>query len=198
MLYELLRIIFIALFKLVFRVQVEGTENLPKEGRVILAANHMSNMDPPLVATFLPRPVSYMAKKELFEIPIFKNIITACHAFPVKRGAADRGAIKAALQVLKQERVLGVFPEGTRSRNGKLRKAESGVALLAAMSGAPVLPAAIIGTDKIFANGGLLPKLRVIYGKPMSFQGEKGDREALETFTAEIMAEIGRMKERYS
>lgn len=139
MLYTTLRIIFAVIFQLLFRAKTYGKENLPAEGPVILAANHMSNWDPPLLATFLPRPVSYMAKIELFEHPIFGAAIRRCHAFPVKRGAADRGAIKAAVNVLRQGRVLGLFPEGTRSKDGKLHKAEAGVGLLAAMSGAPVV-----------------------------------------------------------
>ena len=91
MLYSLLQLIFSIFFKLFFRAEIYGRENMPKDGAVILAANHMSNWDPPFVATFLHRPVSYMAKIELFKNPIFGRAITACHAFPVKRGAADRG-----------------------------------------------------------------------------------------------------------
>ncbi|MBQ1868725.1 MULTISPECIES: lysophospholipid acyltransferase family protein [Selenomonas] len=196
MLYGLLQIIFGLLFKLVFRAEIIGRENMPKEGAVILAANHMSNWDPPFVATFLSRPVSYMAKIELFKNPIFGRAITSCHAFPVKRGAADRGAIKAAIQVLKQGRCLGLFPEGTRSRTGKMRKAEAGVGLIASMTGAPVVPAAIIGTDKIFANGGYFPKLKVIYGEPMVFSGDHKDKEQLEAFSQAIMDKIAEMKEK--
>lgn len=197
MLYNLLQLIFSIFFKLFFRAEIYGREHMPKDGAVILAANHMSNWDPPFVATFLQRPVSYMAKVELFKNPIFGRAITACHAFPVKRGAADRGAIKAAMQVLKEGRCLGLFPEGTRSRTGKLGKAEAGVALIAAMSKAPIVPAAIIGTDKIFAKGGHFPKLKVIYGEPMMFTGDHKDKEALEAFSQSIMAKIAAMKAAY-
>lgn len=116
MLYTILRIIFAVFFQILFRAKTYGKEHLPAEGPVILAANHMSNWDPPLLATFLPRPVSYMAKIELFEHPVFGAAIRRCHAFPVKRGAADRGAIKAAINVLKQGRVLGLFPEARAVR----------------------------------------------------------------------------------
>ncbi|MBE6085083.1 MAG: 1-acyl-sn-glycerol-3-phosphate acyltransferase [Selenomonas ruminantium] len=197
MLYSLLQLIFSIFFKLFFRAEIYGRENMPKDGAVILAANHMSNWDPPLVATFLHRPVSYMAKIELFKNPIFGRAITACHAFPVKRGAADRGAIKAAMQVLKEGRCLGLFPEGTRSRTGKLGKAEAGVGLIAAMSKAPIVPAAIIGTDKIFAGGEHFPKLKVIYGEPMKFEGDHKDKEALEAFSQSIMDKIAAMKAEY-
>lgn len=196
MLYSLLQIIFGLFFKLLFRAKIIGRENMPAKGAVILAANHMSNWDPPLVATFLSRPVSYMAKIELFKNPIFGAAIRACHAFPVKRGAADRGAIKAAVQVLKQGKCLGVFPEGTRSRNGKMRRAEAGVGLIAAMTNAPVVPAAILGTDRIFSNGGYFPKLKVIYGEPMMFQGDPKDKEQLEAFSQAIMDRIAELKEK--
>ena len=110
MIYSFLRVAFSCFFRVLFRAEIKGQEHLPREGAVILAANHMSNWDPPLVASFLSRPVSYMAKAELFRIPVFGRVITACHSFPVHRGAADRGAIKAAVKVLKEGRCLGLFP----------------------------------------------------------------------------------------
>ena len=197
MIYFCLRIIFCIYFKLFFRAQIIGKENLPEEGPVIVAANHMSNWDPPLLACFLSRPISYMAKEELFSNPIFGAAIRNCHAFPVKRGAADRGAIKAAVQVLKQNKCLGLFPEGTRARDGKMKKAEAGVGLIASMTNAPVLPTAIIGTEYIFANGGHFPKLTVIYGQPMEFTGDRKDKEQLADFSQSIMNEIARMKQEY-
>jgi len=195
MLYGFLRFVFRLIFYILFRARVYGRENIPAEGAVILAANHASNIDPPLMASLIDRPVSYMAKIELFENPIFGAAIRRCHAFPVKRGESDRGAIKAAVTVLKEERVLGLFPEGTRSKTGELQKAEAGVALIAAMTGAPIVPVAILNTHRIFANGGLLPQLRIMYGQPISFQGDRKSKEALDAFSAEIMAHIGRMKE---
>ena len=188
-LYDVLHVLFRGYFSL-FRAESITKENVPAEGPVILAANHMSNWDPPLLATMLHRPVAYMAKEELFKVPVFSQAITACHAFPVKRGAGDRGAIKTAVTVLKQGECLGVFPEGTRSRDGKLHRPESGVALLAAMTGAPVVPAAIIGTDKIFSGKKPLPKLKVIYGKPMKFTGNRKNRDELQAFAQKIMDEI--------
>jgi len=195
MLYGFLRFVFRLIFYILFRARVYGRENIPAEGAVILAANHASNIDPPLMASLIDRPVSYMAKIELFENPIFGAAIRRCHAFPVKRGESDRGAIKTAVAVLKEERVLGLFPEGTRSKTGELQKAEAGVALIAAMTGAPIVPVAILNTHRIFANGGLLPQLRIMYGQPISFQGDRKSKEALDAFSAEIMAHIARMKE---
>ena len=198
MLYGFLQIVFRLFFYIIFRTRVYGRENIPAEGAVILAANHASNIDPPLMASLIERPVSYMAKIELFENPIFGAAIRRCHAFPVKRGESDRGAIKTAVTVLKEGRVLGLFPEGTRSKTGELQKAEAGVALIAAMTGAPIVPVAILNTHRIFANGGLLPQLRIMYGAPMSFQGDRKSKEALDIFSAEIMSHIAQMKDELS
>ena len=198
MLYRFLQIVFRLLFYTVFRTRVYGRENIPKEGAVILAANHASNIDPPLMASLIERPVSYMAKIELFENPIFGAAIRRCHAFPVKRGASDRGAIKAAVTVLKEGHMLGLFPEGTRSKTGELQKAEAGIALIASMTGAPIVPVAILNSHRIFANGGLLPQLHIMYGAPISFQGDRKSKEALDAFSAEIMAHIERMRDALS
>ena len=198
MLYGFLQIVFRLFFYIVFRTRVYGCENIPAEGAVILAANHASNIDPPLMASLIDRPVSYMAKIELFENPIFGAAIRRCHAFPVKRGESDRGAIKTAVTVLKEGRVLGLFPEGTRSKTGELQKAEAGVALIAAMTGATIVPVAILNTHRIFSNGGLIPQLRIMYGEPITFDGDRKSKEALDAFSAEIMAHIARMKDELS
>ncbi len=197
MFYSLLRIIFRFIFKILFRTQVIGLENVPKKGALILAANHLSNWDPPFLATFLEREVSYMAKEELFKNPIFATIIKNLNVFPVKRGTADKNAIKHAVNVLKKDLCLGIFPEGTRSKTGELGKAELGVSLIAAMTKAPVLPAAIIDTNMIFSSKKFLPKLAVIYGKPMYFLGNIKDKEALANFSQSIMNEIKLLKNEF-
>lgn len=184
--YRTLRVFFRPFFRVLFGAEVVGAENMPSEGGVILAANHMSNWDPPFLATYLDRPVSYMAKQELFEIPVFGAAIRQLFAFPVRRGAADRAAIKAALAAIREGRCVGIFPEGTRSKDGEVHKGGSGVSLLAAMSRAPVVPAAIIGTNE-------MKRLKVIYGAPMYFEG-KSDRVSLEAFSQKIMGEIVKMK----
>lgn len=193
MFYSVLRIFFRLLFRILFRARVVGAENVPLEGKIILAANHLSNWDPPFLATFLDRNVFYMAKEELFANKIFAAAITNLGVFPVKRGTADRNAIKHALGLLKEGKCLGLFPEGTRSRTGELGKAEAGVGLIAAMSKAPLIPAAIIGTNKIFSSGNFFPRLTVVYGKPMKFEGSAKDKAALESFSQSIMSEIGRL-----
>lgn len=143
MLYGLLRIIFTFIYSVIFPTTVKGKENIPKEGAVILAANHLSNWDPPLVGTFIPRHLAYMAKEELFKVPILKNILENVHTFPVKRGASDRAAIKTALQMLEAKECICMFPEGTRSKDGKLREFKKGSLKLATMAKAPVVPVSI-------------------------------------------------------
>ena len=188
MLYGLLRIIFTFIYSVIFPTTVKGKENIPKEGAVILAANHLSNWDPPLVGTFIPRHLAYMAKEELFKVPILKNILENVH-FPVKRGASDRAAIKTALQMLEAKECICMFPEGTRSKDGKLHKGAPGVALIAAKSKATVIPVAIQGTFKLRP----FRKITLIYGKPMTFEAEKVDKENLQEFTEKIMQEIASM-----
>ena len=185
-LYRILHAVFPLFFRLL-GAKHRGADNLPPEGGVIVAANHLSNWDPPFLASFLARPVGYMAKQELFEIPIFGTVIRWLFAFPVRRGAADRSAVKAAVKELREGRCVGIFPEGTRSKDGEIHHFGAGVALLAAMSGSPVVPTAISGTDK-------MKGLRVVYGEPMRFEG-KSDRAALDAFSEKLRETIVSLKE---
>ena len=130
-----------------------------------------------------------LAKEELFKVPILKNILENVHTFPVKRGASDRAAIKTALQMLEAKECICMFPEGTRSKDGKLHKGAPGVALIAAKSKATVIPVAIQGTFKLRP----FRKITLIYGKPMTFEAEKVDKENLQEFTEKIMQEIASM-----
>ncbi|NLM22027.1 MAG: 1-acyl-sn-glycerol-3-phosphate acyltransferase [Peptococcaceae bacterium] len=145
--------------------RVQGLENVPAEGPFIVACNHLSLWDPVIVGCALPRPIIFMAKAELFDIPFVGIIIKGLHAFPVRRGHSDIAAIKKALTVLKNNAVLGIFPEGTRSKTGELQEAMTGVVLIMEKSGAPVLPV------KIYGSRGLLKQKRgtmgVIIGKPI-------------------------------
>ena len=187
---KILKVIFRFTFTLLFSPKVIGAENVPKEGAMIMAANHMSNWDPPILGTYLPRTVGYMAKEELFKPAIAGAIIKSLNAFPVKRGASDRGAIKMALNILKKGLCLGIFPEGTRSRDGKLHKAQAGVSLIAAMSKAPVVPTALIGTNKIWSKEEKFPQLTIVFGEPIYYEGKSNDKAALEEFSQEIMKKI--------
>ncbi|MEW6047981.1 MAG: lysophospholipid acyltransferase family protein [Bacillota bacterium] len=141
-----------------FRVRVTGLERVPRNGPVILAINHLSMLDPLLIGVVMPRPVCFMAKDELFRYPLLGQVLRWVYAFPVRRGEADREAIHHALKLLREERVVGVFPEGTRSRDGQLLELQGGTALLALKSGAPILPVAIAGTERAMPKGAWWPR----------------------------------------
>ena len=195
MFYKIFKVLCRFWFGLILRTQIIGVENIPKDGAFILAANHVSNWDPPFLGTFIDREVCYMGKEELFSNPIMAWICRNLHVFPVKRGAADKSAIKTAIKLLKDGKCFGIFPEGTRSKTGKLGKAEPGVSLIAAMTKAPIIPAAIVNTEKIFSREKFLPRLAVVYGKPMNFTGSTKDKQALADFAQEIMNEIAKLKD---
>lgn len=188
MLYGFLKGILPTMFRIIYRAEVHGQENVPKEGGAIIAANHISLWDPPFVGAFCPRRVSFMAKKELFENSIFSSIITSLGAFPVNRGAADRNAIKTALAVLSEGKCLGLFPEGTRSKNGKLGEPEAGIGLIAYKANVPIVPVAITGTN----GKGLFPKFTIRFGKPIP-AGDPKDKKLMMTLPTQIMTEIQKL-----
>ncbi|MDD3880529.1 MAG: lysophospholipid acyltransferase family protein, partial [Syntrophomonas sp.] len=152
MLYSFLRLIAQVLFFL-FGLKSEGLHNIAEKGPLILAANHVSYWDAIVVAAAVKRPINFMAKAELFDYPLLGYFVKKLNAFPVRRGIADRNAIKKALLVLEEEKVLGIFPEGMRNLKGEDLKAQAGVAMIALKSGAPVVPVACIGTNRILPLG---------------------------------------------
>lgn len=194
MFYKIFKVLCRFWYGLILRTRVIGAENIPADGAFILAANHVSNWDPPFLGTFIDREVCYMGKEELFANPVMAWVCRSLHVFPVKRGAADKTAIKTAVKILRDGKCFGIFPEGTRSKTGKLGKAEAGVSLIAAMTKAPVIPAAIINTEKIFSGEKFLPRLAVVYGTPIKFTGSTKDKAALDAFAQEIMNNIARLK----
>ncbi len=147
------------IFRLLFRGSTFGIKHVPKQGALVVVANHGSHLDPPLLGHALGRPVAFMAKAELFRIPFLNNIIRACGAYPVNRGTSDRGAIRIATSKLSQGWATGVFLDGTRQTNGRVNKPLPGAALLAAHSGAQLLPVAIINSHRVLAKGKIFPRL---------------------------------------
>ncbi|WP_458123104.1 lysophospholipid acyltransferase family protein [Paenibacillus sp. Z3-2] len=179
----LLRIIYTILF----RLEAVGRENIPKDGGVLLCSNHISNFDPPTVGIKIRRQVRFMAKSELFDIPVLGRIIKAVGAFPVKRGGVSKESIKTSLNILRDGGVLGIFPSGSRQNDGGIGK--KGAASFALRSGATVIPTAIIGNYKVFR------KMKVVYGAPVSLDEFREDPsgEALEKATEKIMSKINEM-----
>jgi len=186
-LYWIARNIIRVLAVVVWRARAKGTGNVPRTGPVIIACNHLSYLDPPVMGSFVPRMVRYMAKRELFEIPVFGPAIRAVGAYPVDREGSATAAIKRSLEVLRAGGCIGIFPEGGRNTEGS-KEARAGVALLASLAKAPVVPAAIVGGDKAKRLGAI----KVAFGPPMSLPTDrKATREELEKFTQQTMDAIG-------
>lgn len=182
--------------RLVWRLEVQGASNVPLEGGVIIAPNHLSLLDPPLIGCACPRELRYLAKAELFRNRLFARFIRRLGAFPVERGTADVGAIKTALQFLKDGRAVIIFIEGTRGTGECLLPPTPGVTLLARQSGAPVVPTAIVGSEQAWPKGSKLPhraQVKVAFGTPVRYQelfGARTDREARDAFSELIMERI--------
>ncbi|MEX2103977.1 MAG: lysophospholipid acyltransferase family protein, partial [Bacilli bacterium] len=161
MLYSIFRFLFQIIFVVFYRFEVKGHEHVPVSGPVIICSNHISNLDPPVVGSSMKRKVRFMAKEELFHIPVVSFLIRKFGTFPIKRGAIDKQGLRNALKLLKDGEVLGIFPEGTRSKSGELGQAFPGAAMFALKSQAPVIPVAIIGPYKPFKQ------LNIVIGKPI-------------------------------
>ncbi len=153
--------------------EVVGREKMPRRGALVVASNHFNNADPPLLGAVSPRRLVFMAKREMFQWPIIGMMARLAGAFPVRRSEADLGALRRAAAILRDGEVLGMFPEGHRSEDGKLHHAHPGTALLALRSEAPILPVAITGTQKISiirlpfdCLRGRRPHLRIVLGDP--------------------------------
>ena len=146
-------------FRGLFRGSTTGLEHVPKDGPLVVASNHGSHLDPPLLGHALGRPVAFMAKAELFAIPLLGAVIRACGAYPVRRGASDRDAIRTATAKLEEGWATGVFLDGTRQANGRVNNPLPGAALLAARSGAPLLPVAIVNSHRALGSGRIWPRL---------------------------------------
>ena len=168
--------IFVTLFRISFviwgRWKVSGRENLPDEGAYVVAANHVSYIDPPLLGGAIKRYAYFMAKAELFDVPVFGRAIPRVGAFPVKRGSADRFAFKRALDLLAHHQVLAIFPEGTRGTPGQLGEAEQGFARIVYKARVPVVPMAIINSAELLPRSAKWlhsSRVRVRIGKPVHF-----------------------------
>lgn len=183
-LYKFGRAVCSIYLKSLYKIEVVGKENFPKEGGVLLCSNHISNNDPPLVGVTCPREISFMAKEELFRVPVMKTIMHGIRAFPVKRGMSDRNALKGGLSLLKDGNVLGLFPEGTRSKTGELGTGLAGAGFFALRSSAAIVPCAIIGPYKRFS------KIKVVYGKPIDFEAVRANKLSAQEATDIIMDSI--------
>jgi 1-acyl-sn-glycerol-3-phosphate acyltransferase len=205
--YWLLKWVLLGPFlKLVFRPQAEGAENVPDTGAAILASNHLSYADWLFMPLTLPRRVTFVAKAEYFSTPgikgwFQKKFFAGSGQVPIDRSGATaaEGALSAAKRILAQGELFGIYPEGTRSRDGRLYRGKTGVARLALETKVPVIPVAVLGTDVLAPPGktfGTITRPVVRFGKPLDFsryEGLENDRFILRSITDEIMYEIMRL-----
>ncbi len=182
-LYKFVRGFFSIFLKVLCRVERIGEENIQKEGSYIFCSNHISNFDPILISTTNKREFHFLAKEELIKIPIAGAIIKRLNVIPIKRGAGDIGALRKSIEALKDGKALVMFPEGTRSKDGKLKEGKDGVSLIAKKSMCDVVPCAIIGKLTIFG------KSKIVYGKPIDMTVYKDERDN-KIITSVIMNEI--------
>lgn len=179
------------------RWKVMGRENIPATGGVLLCGNHVSYIDPPALGGAATRQVHFMAKEPLFRVPVLGFLIARVGAFPVRQHTADRTALRRAIDLLQNGKVVGMFPEGTRNLNpSELMPAEPGAGLIALKSRATVIPVALVNTERLLPPHSVLPKftrIKVIYGEPVKLDDlyDQGGREAVEETGRRIMAAIG-------
>ena len=178
------------------RWEITGKDNVPRDGALLVVANHVNLADPPLLAASIDRKAMIMAKQELFHYPVVSYFLRNLGAFSIRRGQLDRQAIRQSLQILSEGMALIVFPEGMRSRSGQLRPAFHGAARLACLSGAQILPVGIIGTGKLKGPTWLVrrPRITVNIGRPFTLSpGSKLTKTELAAHTTSIMRHIAEM-----
>ena len=190
----------------VFRPWVRGRENVPEKGAVIYASNHLSFIDSVFLPIVVDRPISFLAKSDYFTGKgiigrIVRWFFLAIHQLPIDRsgGKASEASLNSGLEHLAQGGQLGIYPEGTRSPDGRMYRGRTGVARMILEAGVPVIPVAMIDTEKVMPTGSKMPKVRrvgIVFGEPLDFSrfdGMEGDRFVLRSITDEIMHELARL-----
>jgi 1-acyl-sn-glycerol-3-phosphate acyltransferase len=196
--YRLIHHLARSLYKLLFGFKIQGLDNIPRTGKLIIAANHQSYLDPPVIGGTAPREIHFMAKANLFKKPLLGPLIRYLNCIPVTRSGQDLHSLRTALEVLEKEGALLIFPEGTRSHTGQFLRASGGIGLLVKQTQAPVVPVYIQGTRgalrRIFKHRGL----RAIYGEPIltpDFDQRFGSgSQAYRAFGDYILEKIGELK----
>lgn len=185
--YNIIRFLANVIFKIFFRIDIEGQENTPTKGRAVLCSNHTNILDPIILAIAVPRPISFMAKKELFENKILGKLINWLGAFPVDRKGSDISAIRSSLKVLNEEKILGIFPEGTRVKEMNLENAKAGVSLISIKGKSLVIPVYINSKYTLFT------RIKVKIGEPIyldEYFGKKLTTEDYKNVSKDILKSI--------
>jgi 1-acyl-sn-glycerol-3-phosphate acyltransferase len=199
-LYAILKSLAVGIMRLLFRLEVQGREHVPATGPVLVVSNHASLLDPALIGGAAPRPLCFMAKAELFRIPLFGRLIRALNARPVRREGSSAGALRDALRTLRAGNALLVFPEGTRGAGDEMRVGKPGAGMLAVASGAPVVPVYVSGSQRALPRGRTLPRpARVVvrFGPPLAFAAAPDDerRDRYREATGQMMRAIAGLRD---
>jgi 1-acyl-sn-glycerol-3-phosphate acyltransferase len=198
-LYWVIKAVLTPILRLGFRIKVEGREHVPERGPVIFAANHRSFVDSLFIPLMVRRRVTFVAKAEYFDSKRTAWFFRGVGQIPIRRegGSASEGALVAAIEVLEEGGVFGIYPEGTRTRDGYLHRGHTGVARLALRTGAPIVPVGLIGTDEIQPTDAKLPRffrtIRIRFGQPITidrYRGREDDHLILRQLTDEVMFEV--------
>ncbi len=201
-LYGIIKFILRVIFYLLYRVEKIDMDKVPRKGGLIICSNHISYIDPVIIGAFIPRCIYFMAKKELYNSKFLSSLVTFLNAFPVNRQTIDRKAFKTSFEILKKENALGLFPEGTRSTDGILRKGKKGIGYISVYSKTSILPVAISGANKIIQKPHkrlFFPKIKLIAGNLIDIRDilKKHDKkEAVSIVVDKTMEEIGRIYSR--
>lgn len=188
----IIKVIFKFITIIIYRPKVIGKENIPKEGNVILCANHVHFWDSVVIIVMLKRKVNVLAKEELFKTGFVRFFAKIIGVYPVKRGTADMGAVKTALKLMEEKEVLLIFPEGTRNGLAKGKKPKKGAVMIAATSESPIIPIGVQGSFKPFR------KVTLNIGKPIDYSQYKdktNDKEKMDQLTKELMDEVVKLRD---
>lgn len=185
-----------------FRGEVIGTENIPLSGPFLIAANHASHLDPPVVGSYVPRQIRFFARRTLWSHPLGQWWMTSTECIPVERESGDVGAIRKVLQALQEDRAVVLFPEGTRSPDGRFQKPKAGVGLLACKTRVPVVPCRIFRSHEALGKGRVIPRLgtpiTIVFGRPLSaaeYDDPSAGSERYQIASERIFARITAMPE---
>ena len=196
LIYQLVsKLLVFPIYKFLFRGHLIGRKNIPQKNSFIMVSNHGSLLDPPLLGHALRRNISFMAKAELFKIPLLGFIIKACGAYPVKRGIVDKNTIKTACKKLSNDNCIGIFIDGTRQKNGRVNKPKQGAALLAFKNQKLLLPVAIVNSHKLIRFKFFIPlfsKIVIKVGKPVQ-PPQSSSRDDLNSVTIDLQDKINNL-----
>jgi len=198
MIYIIAKAILYVFCKIYFRLEVKGADNVPKKGGVLVASNHSSLLDPVIVGVGISRQTYFLTKQNLFEIPIFGLLIRVLHTIPVRREQVSVSTLKELIKSLNAKKAIILFPEGTRSVDGKLGQGKIGIGMLALKAAVPIVPVYIDGAIKAFPKDEkwIQPKkIRVVFGKPIMPNSKDTNKNNYRRISAQVMESINRLKE---